>query len=292
MALGRWRVHLHTTDISKDKLIAIAGLARQVYIDTGVRYFAGLWGDRLEVDLLWYRQWPNDTASFWWTKNEELISCLHLIRPVEYRAPSWSWAAASDSVRTFERSGHTTHPPQRYVEAFDARIEPPNSFGEVTAGSLKLRCCSMIKGLLRRFAIPSFWGHSRFQLGVAVTPTLNASTYFDVFPDYPLDCEHNKIAYIVPFFYLESRPILFGYHGVQLQGSTIGGLVLQPTGKSQGQYKRLGVFEYLHQGVISDLSWLDSLWRDCQTHSSPLSLSDFVCSEWGNGKEYGIIELI
>lgn len=71
-----------TTSIthSKDKLIAISGLARHIHRRIRVPYYSGLWADRFLVQLLWFR----GGCRFIW--------------PVEPRAPSWSWAAVDGEI--------------------------------------------------------------------------------------------------------------------------------------------------------------------------------------------------
>jgi hypothetical protein len=71
-----------TTSIthSKDRLIAISGLARHIHRRIGVPYYCGLWADRFLIQLLWFRGGP----CFDW--------------PAESRAPSWSWASVDGEI--------------------------------------------------------------------------------------------------------------------------------------------------------------------------------------------------
>ncbi|KAK3681732.1 heterokaryon incompatibility protein-domain-containing protein, partial [Podospora appendiculata] len=68
---------------ASDKLMAIAGMAREIQRQTGSVWAAGLWGDILLPSLLWM---PGAAAG--------------LRRPAcpRERAPSWSWAAWDGSV--------------------------------------------------------------------------------------------------------------------------------------------------------------------------------------------------
>lgn len=86
--------------IESDKLPALAGLAELYRQATGDQYLAGLWRSSLIVDLLWKRQ--------------RVLSCHGVLTsmPMEYRAPSWSWAALDGNV-SFALSGR----PQRLSEA-------------------------------------------------------------------------------------------------------------------------------------------------------------------------------
>ncbi|KAH6680770.1 hypothetical protein B0J14DRAFT_273063 [Halenospora varia] len=86
--------------IESDKLPALAGLAELYRQATGDQYLAGLWRSSLIVDLLWKRQ--------------RVLSCHGVLTsmPMEYRAPSWSWAALDGNV-SFALSGRR----QRLSEA-------------------------------------------------------------------------------------------------------------------------------------------------------------------------------
>jgi hypothetical protein len=64
---------------SKDKLPALQGIAKRVQSERRCAYYAGLWEDTTCLDLAWYH-W-NPTTS-----------------PIEYRAPSWSWASTEGPV--------------------------------------------------------------------------------------------------------------------------------------------------------------------------------------------------
>ncbi|GAP91688.2 putative heterokaryon incompatibility protein [Rosellinia necatrix] len=80
-----WRLvtrkyNLCALTVPGDKLIAIAGVARMFGNVRRSRYLAGLWEHTLLEDLLWYRS--GDAHQ----------------RPIDYRAPTWSWA----SVNTIE----------------------------------------------------------------------------------------------------------------------------------------------------------------------------------------------
>lgn len=69
----------------KDKLIAMAAIAREFGIATQQTYLAGLWKESLPRDLCWHVRdsWPLSP------------------RPEEYRAPSWSWAAVDGEIVTW-----------------------------------------------------------------------------------------------------------------------------------------------------------------------------------------------
>ncbi|PMD14523.1 HET-domain-containing protein [Hyaloscypha hepaticicola] len=73
----------HKLTESKDKLLAILGLATDIGTRRDDKYLGGLWLRDLPVELLW-----------------EVTSPLKP-RPREYRAPSWSWASVDGIVECF-----------------------------------------------------------------------------------------------------------------------------------------------------------------------------------------------
>ncbi|PVH73820.1 HET-domain-containing protein [Cadophora sp. DSE1049] len=66
---------------SKDKLVAISGMAREISGDMKCEYLAGLWRQDLEHQLLWKVITPHPA-----TKKEDM------------RGPSWSWASVDGAV--------------------------------------------------------------------------------------------------------------------------------------------------------------------------------------------------
>ena len=66
---------------SKDKLVAIAGLARRAHETLNGEYLAGLWSTQLHIGLLWMID-EDASAS----------------RAPVYRAPSWSWASIDGPI--------------------------------------------------------------------------------------------------------------------------------------------------------------------------------------------------
>jgi hypothetical protein len=63
----------------KDKLIAIAALAKPIHLSTGVPYFSGLWQNCFHMELLWVAKGSNK-------RHKEIVG------------PSWSWAPVSGPV--------------------------------------------------------------------------------------------------------------------------------------------------------------------------------------------------
>lgn len=113
--------------IPTDKLVAISGLAKSFACITGDTYLAGMWRKDLEVDLLWYnRHIPH------LPRGSRLGS-----RPIEWRAPTWSWASIDGSVI----HDCLFRPGSQYLTVQDVVLEysGEDKMGLITGGWLDLR---------------------------------------------------------------------------------------------------------------------------------------------------------
>ncbi|KAI0379669.1 HET-domain-containing protein [Hypomontagnella monticulosa] len=87
--------------VSRDKLTALAGVARAVAEETRDRYYANLWGKHFMEDLFW-RMYPQEKMEDRRDAKNTPIKgkVLGIVRkPAEYRAPSWSWASLDGPVK-------------------------------------------------------------------------------------------------------------------------------------------------------------------------------------------------
>ena len=82
----------------QDKLTALAGLARIVAERTGDRYYAGLWAAHFLEDVCW-RVYPQEENRFDSQKPTKGKILGTVMKPTEYRAPSWSWASLDAPIR-------------------------------------------------------------------------------------------------------------------------------------------------------------------------------------------------
>jgi hypothetical protein len=104
----------------KDKLPALAGLAKHVSPHRKGRYLAGLWEDSLIVDLLWkIYDWPRK-------------------RPAITRAPTWSWASCDGAAYRYMEGATVVKELSTilHVETVPVGADP---MGEVTGGTLVIR---------------------------------------------------------------------------------------------------------------------------------------------------------
>lgn len=108
-----------------DKLPAFSGLAKPIHLALGGQYLAGLLSVYIRSGLLWKRETG-------WTDHSD---------PYEYRAPSWSWVEANDSV-TFAHETIEFLDDTSAFELLGSFIElkhKENPYGEVTSGYLLVR---------------------------------------------------------------------------------------------------------------------------------------------------------
>jgi hypothetical protein len=105
---------------SKDKLLAISGIAEHYGKTTGGQYLAGHFASSFLSSLLWK------------TRSQPLP------RPAEYRAPSWSWAAVDGQVKW----EHSRIPTSSHLEflGYDLRLDSIHApYGAVRTCQIALR---------------------------------------------------------------------------------------------------------------------------------------------------------
>ncbi|KAF7675980.1 hypothetical protein GT037_005485 [Alternaria burnsii] len=116
----------------KDRLSAIAGLARIVGEALQDQYLAGLWRRDLLEGLMWYSSSP--------TMARGLDVYLQNVRQRNYVAPSWSWAACQDvgSTRSSDQYlRRITH--RATVVDVGVETDSENPYGQISGGFLRIR---------------------------------------------------------------------------------------------------------------------------------------------------------
>jgi hypothetical protein len=150
-AVGRWASMVNAFTKRKlthesDRLPALSGIVKEIQLQTGDEYLAGLWRQDLSHDLLW------EVDTLFAAKD----STWH--RPAKYRAPSWSWAAIEGPIRMdlrpseLDKAHGDILPLADDVRVLEAKIKPigQNPYGEVSDGYLKLST-RLWKVILRPF---------------------------------------------------------------------------------------------------------------------------------------------
>ncbi|KAI0633201.1 heterokaryon incompatibility protein-domain-containing protein [Trametes polyzona] len=118
-----------TVSFPSDKLVALAGIAEDFQRILGSGYLAGLWHHpQLTRDLLWTR------AVFPSRCNRSDFQ-----RPLDYRAPSWSWAASNVPITFDSRfEADEYRPAAEVIQCQTKLVDEALPFGEVTGGCLVL----------------------------------------------------------------------------------------------------------------------------------------------------------
>lgn len=202
-----------------DKLVAVSGMARLVHQRYYINYtyLAGLWSRDLARQLLWETGYPNEVHS----------------RPNVYRAPSWSWASIDGPIRSGDPQSWTGVPGGYglLVEILHAHTKAVrDSFGQVTDGIVRLRA-RIFQITLESSDFQDSYGRQQcsiffkgyrddaFEVHVNADEGLRAGTKLD------------EGLYCVPFesFKKDSK-------------CHITGLLLQLTGRAEGEFRRYGYF--------------------------------------------------
>lgn len=233
----------------EDKLVAISGLAKEVYtaFEGHNEYLAGLWRRNILYQLLW------TCGSF---------STLG-VRPEHYRAPTWSWASLDGNIH---KPTSRDPRPNLYVTLIDVQVDcsTENAFGQVKTGYIRLR------GPLLTVT---------FEEKEADDPLEGQETYYDAFLNGQQTGENAQpridvdgvIAHPLHFmpFYADSNP----------EGPyVIRGLLLQSTGIAKGQFRRCGILNIFDKAMTLT-GWPS--WTSIQNQ-------DWLEYEEANGSEYTI----
>jgi heterokaryon incompatibility protein (HET) len=212
---------------SRDKLIAISGVAKEMSKVINDQYLAGLWRSQLPTTLLWSaepsgsassfrnQRWPTGTRKVWTRQ-----------RPL--RAPTWSWASL-DTPISFFFPVTTRERDKVTVNVLEAHIEPlaGDIHGEVLNGFIRVRCplypASLIFETEKSQLTPSLCiGNSVFQDGI----------FLDESPDL---VGTGSNLHCMPIFFRD-------WSGTQTAPKQVRALILQPSGKGRGHFERFGLF--------------------------------------------------
>ncbi|KAH8686159.1 heterokaryon incompatibility protein-domain-containing protein [Tricladium varicosporioides] len=193
---------------SRDKLIAMSGLARIVQEGNKDEYVAGMWRKDLETQLTWYAYTP-----------------LPRISP--YVAPSWSWASSASSIGSSSLSDVPFGIQRKLATVQDVKIEytSQDTFGEMKGASLRLRCQYFIRASI--YQDDELWYLS----------AEFAQEQEDVYCRF--DCLDTGNVESIEVYFL---PII-----KHLRNDTerYFGIMVEPTGERKGEYRRIGQFSWV-----------------------------------------------
>lgn len=236
-SLWAWAVGVYSRaklTVESDK---ISGLAQRIHSENGMKDIAGLWENEFASGLLW-----------------EVNSVgLPSSRPTRYLAPSWSWASSSGAIDIWKPEPGISIG-EAFINIISAAVEPPNSFAQVTSGTLEMESKFLVAINLRQSAVLELGGMWE-SISIIVRK----------------DCSEEGLeepAYMVPvYFYLDwdvMRAI---------------GLLLVPTGKKQGEYYRAGIFHmYAFNGRQNDDIRSSLPWAFFSHHLSKGTTPDDACA--------------
>ncbi|KAF6233270.1 hypothetical protein HO173_008561 [Letharia columbiana] len=195
----------------EDKLIALSGVAKYMETILHDRYLAGLWQQCLPSQLLWRYDSPGT-------------------RPHKYRAPSWSWASVNPQTDRGLTAGRC-YDMGILAKVIEVKIESPgqDTTGQVTGGHLRLRgplCTAQF--LPRKETDISRLSRVGVRMGGLER---SGVVYEDVLGELQAS-EETTGGHRYHFFVIE----------LQLGNpNTLVGLMLQPTGIRNGQFRRCGI---------------------------------------------------
>ncbi|KAF2014864.1 HET-domain-containing protein [Aaosphaeria arxii CBS 175.79] len=133
----------------EDKLIALSGMAKNMFKEiysgqrsTGSQYVAGLWGIRLESQLLWYVEPLFDPIKNTFSNPARSPEEWSTRGSKKYRSPSFSWAAIDNPDRGIVYGDTTLR--KLFIEVEEngvtLKTDPKSAFGLLHDASITLRC--------------------------------------------------------------------------------------------------------------------------------------------------------
>ena len=268
---------------SEDKLIALAGIACELSPDISDGYIAGLWKDHIATELLWYvdldtvssRQKQYRAPSFsWasvdggivpgeWQKDDVLIEVQEAVTATETSNPFGSVESGLLRVRGTLKRAFLSPNYSRGKIARRARERIENrgmQVGTVHRPSM-IELQRWIISLYNVFAPSNVVPEWRIicrsifydtpsapKMVESVFPMWGAEVYLDqdLFPDYQ--------GFEIDGYGPAKEVYCMLVTGQSLTCNSVRGLILEPTGQAEGEYRRLGVFMTNHWHSMNVLS--------------------------------------
>lgn len=262
-----------------DLLPAISGLAKRVQDQTGSRYFAGIWEEKLVPSLLWEVTRGFDRFAEPLPKVPNPIDPTTQV-PKKCMAPSWSWASIEGWVRTSDKSMGNSSKPAGYrgsggSVAFDrsfAAMTPDvsnvsvedaiplmrdNPLGEVTGGIIRLHGRLVSADLTcTRKVTTGLTYFVKFPGERGLRTRISADAELELFPRPGLwapfrtvrrsnDVPRAEFSVTVHCLLVAQGPAVPG------RGATHDGLVLGRSEDNNGYFKRIGYFSVLDSSCFA-----------------------------------------
>lgn len=228
----------------QDRMVAISGVARMIHNLTSDEYIAGLWHSRFAWDLLWYMERP--------------------ALPVdeEYLGPSWSWVSSVSGIKMGHSNLETDSLSGRRLKgsvsikllSFDVKHVTEDKFGEIRSGVVHVSG-RLYPGQLQRQP------ESQHDWAIHIEELLDGTSHSAKLDREPL-IDHGNPVYVVPVAV-----------GTCFNGQEeVDALILQPTGASKGEYRRIGLV----------LIWADKKTDILANLSKPYEFDPNLFNESGN----------
>lgn len=219
---------------AEDKLVAISGLAKEIFNDTKDAYYAGHWRKDFIRGLFWYVQHPKRTGI------------------TAYRAPSWSWASVDGKVTFLVRRAFKYTNLCKFQTARTVGIDGTScSTGQIEYGFCSFRGRVMAASRCERQGIS-------YRLVIMEELSGDGLEGSDVefYPDLITKTELSNAICLPILNYQETGSEKENqWTGPKKESqwatpkkdrkvvkSYVAGLVLQPTGEYRDEYRRLGIF--------------------------------------------------
>jgi len=118
-----------------DKLVAVAGIVDRLEALSGDRCYAGLWRSEMPGCLVWLPEWGTEDQDAQLVRQHGIPN-----EPVEWRAPSWSWASRDGALEYPKCPFVGTSKSLTHAEILDISLErEPNGRIKAGPGSLVIR---------------------------------------------------------------------------------------------------------------------------------------------------------
>lgn len=215
-----------------DRLVAISGVVKEFQHVLNDEYVAGLWRSQ----FAWCLNWS-------WSRSANGID-----QPLEYRAPSWSWASVQGEIYSDTEIQSGEQPLLRLIDV-DIETVSPDPTGQIRSGYVRVQC---------RVCTGKWLDDMIHQPMIRFDQSEFASGSFNLDP---CGADSTKTCYFM---------------GTVGSEATLRALILQHTGNKRGEYRRVGAASFFRMGEDSFRQW-DALME--QIDNDPLE-SEHPCEEY------------
>ena len=205
--------------VETDKLVAISGIAKRIQEVLNDDYLAGMWATHLPVGLLW---------RIWRPLHPYALS--H-----SYRAPSWSWASVKERVIL---NSQETNAGLELVKGFHASTVPAGNDPTGEIASALLRVSAFLVTVIYKHDSE---GNSQLFMGQQWSAVSN--NWWDIKKTIIDSPPSAATAGGIVEFKLHFMPVWYGVWPVREKVARVTGLLLQPTGRAKGEFRR---FTYMN----------------------------------------------